>query len=60
MGKNDLSAFPRIPEVDCLSVVDVAEEHLLEGLRLVKETAAKGPKTTEISAKSSTGRISMP
>ena len=41
MGKNDLSAFLRIPEVDCLAVADVDDEHLKEGIKIVEEARGK-------------------
>lgn len=43
MGKADLSAFLRIPQVECLAVADVDEQHLEEGLKIVEEARGKRP-----------------
>ncbi len=43
MGKNDLTAFLRIPEVECLAVADIDAGHVLEGLRIVEESRGKKP-----------------
>jgi predicted dehydrogenase len=43
MGKSDLSAFLRLPEVDCLAVADVDEGHLIEGLKIVETARGKRP-----------------
>jgi predicted dehydrogenase len=43
MGKNDLAAFLRLPEVECLAVADVDDSHLEEGLKIVQDTRGRKP-----------------
>lgn len=43
MGKNNLSQFLRLPEVECPAVADVDELHLQEGLKIVEEARGRRP-----------------
>ena len=43
MGKTNLRDFLRVPEVECLALADVDQEHLEEGLGIVEEVRGGRP-----------------
>jgi hypothetical protein len=42
-GRSDLSAFLKLPEIDCPIVADVDGRHLAEGVRLVEAARGAAP-----------------